>query len=56
VTKPMLNFKLFRPTGSVFASIELMRMIRKGEFAIDRADAMLFADQFSALAGMVRPI
>jgi putative transposase len=29
-------------------------MIRKGQFAIGGADAMSFADQFSALAGMVR--
>jgi putative transposase len=33
-----------------------MHMIRKGQFAINGTDAMSFADQFSALAGMVRPV
>jgi putative transposase len=56
VTKPMLNFKSFRSAGSVLAGIELMHMIRKGQFAIDGADAMSFADLFAALAGMVRPV
>ncbi|PIL42015.1 IS6 family transposase, partial [Massilia eurypsychrophila] len=28
----------------------------KGQFAIDGADAMSFADQFSVLAGIVRPV
>ncbi len=54
VTRPMLNFKALRAAGSVLASIGLMHMIRKGQFAIDGADAMSFADQFCALAGMVR--
>ena len=54
--RPMLNFKLFRSAGSMLAGIELMHMIRKGQFALDGADAMSFADQFSALAGMVRPV
>jgi putative transposase len=56
VTTPMLNFKSFRAAGSVLAGIELMHMIRKGQFAINGADAMSFADQFSALAGMVCPV
>ena len=34
VTKPMLNFKSFRTAGSVLAGIELMHMIRKGQYAI----------------------
>jgi putative transposase len=55
VTRPMLGFKSFHAAGSVLAGIELMHMIRKGQFAIDGAEAMSFADQFSALAGMVRP-
>ncbi|WP_442782878.1 IS6 family transposase [Collimonas fungivorans] len=54
--RPMLNFKLFRSAGSMLAGIELMHMIRKGQFALDGADAVSFADQFSALAGMVRPV
>ena len=54
VTTPMLNFKSFQSAGSLLAGIELMHMIRKGQFAIDSVDAMSFAEQFSALAGMVR--
>jgi putative transposase len=56
VTRPMLNFKSFRAAGSVLASIELMHMIRKNQFAIDGVDTRSFADQFYALAGMVRPV
>ena len=56
VTSPMLNFKSFRSASSVLAGIELMHMIRKGQFTIDGADAMSFADQFYALAGVVRPV
>ena len=56
VTRPMLNFKSFRSAGSVLAGIELIHMIRKGQFAIDGVDAMSFADRFSALAGLVRPV
>ena len=56
VTKPMLNFKSFRFAGSVLAGIELIHMMRKGQFAIDGADAMSLADQFSTLAGIVRPV
>ncbi|PLY42132.1 IS6 family transposase [Janthinobacterium sp. ROICE36] len=56
VTRPMLNFKSFRSAGSVLAGVELMHMIRKGQFVIDGADEISFADQFYALAGMVRPV
>ena len=56
VTKPMLNFKSFRAAGSVLAGVELMHMIRKGQFANDSANEMSFAAQFYALAGMVRPV
>src|SRR5471032_1054334 len=56
VTRQMLNFKSFRCASSVLAGIELMHMIRKGQYAIDGADAMTFADQFYALAGQVRPV
>jgi putative transposase len=56
VTRPMLNFKSLRSPASVLAGIELMHMIRKDQFAIDGAKATSFADQFSALAGMVRPV
>src|SRR5471030_3044303 len=56
VTRPMLNFKSFRGAGCVLAGVELMHMIRKGQFKIDGADAMSFADQFYALAAQVRPV
>ena len=56
VTRPMLNFKSFRSAGSVLAGIELMHMIRKGQFAMDGVEAMSLADQFFALAGIVRPV
>jgi putative transposase len=56
VTRPMLNFKSFRAPGSVLAGIELIHMIRKGQFAINGAEAMSFADQFSTLAGVVRSV
>jgi putative transposase len=52
----MLNFISFRSASCVLAGIELMHMIRKGQFAIDGADAMSLADQFYALAGTVRPV
>jgi putative transposase len=54
ITRPMLNFRSFRAAGSVLAGIELIHTIRKGQFAIDGADPMSLADQFSMLAGMVR--
>ena len=56
VTRPILNFKSFRSASSVLAGIELMHMIRKGQFAVDDAAPMSFADQFYALAGQVRPV
>jgi transposase-like protein len=56
VTRPMLNFKSFRSAGAVLAGVELMHMIRKGQFAIGGADAMSYADLFYALAGKVRAV
>lgn len=44
VTRPMLNFKSFRAAASVLAGIELIHMIRKGQFTIDGADPMSLAD------------
>jgi putative transposase len=55
VTQPMLGFKSFRPARAVLAGIELMHMIRKGQFNIAGCNGMSFADQFYALAGQVRP-
>jgi putative transposase len=55
VIRPMLNFKSFHSAKSILAGIELMHMIRKGQFNIEGSDKMSFADQFYALAGAVRP-
>lgn len=55
VTRPMLGFKSFRSAGSVLAGIELMHMIRKGQFSNDGAIGMSFAGRFYALAGQIRP-
>jgi putative transposase len=54
VTRPMLNFKSFRSARNVLAGIELMHMIRKHQFMIERGNTMSFADQFYALAGQLR--
>jgi putative transposase len=53
VTKPMRNFKSFGAAGSLLAGIELIHIMRKGQFAMDGANAMSFADKFSTLAGIV---
>ena len=55
VTKPMLNFKSFQSAKNILAGIELMHMIRKGQFMMAGCDGMSFADQFYALAGQFRP-
>jgi putative transposase len=55
VTRPMLGFKSFRSARAVLAGIELMHMIRKGQFMMEGCDGMSFADQFYTLAGQVRP-
>lgn len=49
-----MHFKSFRIAGSVLAGVELIHMIREGQLTIDGAEAMSFADQFSALGGMNR--
>ena len=54
VTRPMLGFKSFRSAQAVLAGIELMHMIRKGQFMMEGCDSMSFADQFYTLAGQVR--
>jgi len=56
MTRPMLNFKSFRSARCVLAGIELMHMIRKGQFASCGADTRSFADQFYAFAAQVRPV
>ena len=50
VTRPMLNLKSFRSAGSVLVGVEPIDMIQKGQFAVDDATAMSFADQLYALA------
>jgi len=52
----MPNFISFRVAGSLLPGVELMQKIREGQLAIDGANAISFADQFFALAGMVRPV
>lgn len=56
VTKPMLNFKSFRAAKCVLAGIELMHMIRKGQFLREGCIKLSFAEQFYALAGQIRPV
>ena len=56
VTKPMLNFKSFRAARNILAGIELMHMIRKGQFLLESCIELSFADQFYALAGKIRPV
>jgi putative transposase len=52
----MLNFKSFQSAGSVLTCIELIHMIRKGQFAINGAEAMSFADRFSVSTGTGCPL
>ena len=56
ITKPMLNFKSFRAVKNVLAGIELMHMIRKGQFLLEGCIKLSFAEQFYALAGQIRPV
>jgi putative transposase len=53
ITRPMLGFKSFRAPRTILAGIELMHMIRKGQFMLASKDTS-FADQFYALAGQLR--
>ncbi len=55
ITLPMLGFKSFRAARAILAGIELMHMIRKGQFNMMGGDGISFAVQFYALAGPVRP-
>lgn len=52
VTRPMLGFKSFRVARAILAGIELMHMIRKGQFTL-KGEGMSFTDQFYALAGQL---
>jgi putative transposase len=55
ITRPMLNFKSFQAARSVLAGVELMHMIRKGQFAFDASADMSFAELFYSLTRQVRP-
>jgi putative transposase len=54
VTRQMLGFKSFRAAQAVLAGIELMHMIRKGQFNMAGCDGMSFVDQFYTVAGQIR--
>lgn len=54
MTRPMLGFKSFHAAASVLAGIDLMHMIRKGQFTVSGAGTSV-TDQFYTLAGLVRP-
>jgi len=56
VTRPVLGFESFRSVGHVLAGIELIYMVRKGQFATNGGAVVSFADQFYALAGQFRPV
>ena len=56
ITRPMLNFKSFRSAKNDLAGIELMHVIRKGQFMMKGCNEGSFADQFYALAGSIRPV
>ena len=51
-----LNFKSFRVAKNVMAGIELMHMIRKGQFLLEGCIKLSFAEQFYALARKIRPV
>jgi putative transposase len=53
ITRPMLGFKSFRAARAILAGIELMHMIRKGQF-MRKGEGRSFADQFYTLAGQLR--
>jgi transposase-like protein len=55
LTRPMLGFKSFRAAQAVLAGIELMHMIRKGQFMLTGCEGVSSADQFYALARQVLP-
>ena len=56
VTRSMLNFKSFRAAQCVLAGIELMHMIRKGQFMMQCCSEMSVANRSYALAGQFRPV
>ena len=55
VTRLMLGFKSFQSAKNALAGTELMHMIRKGQLMIEVGNE-IFANQFYALAGQIRPV
>jgi len=49
-TRPMLGFKSFRRAQTILAGIELIHMIRKGQFQHPQSEGLLPAEQFYVLA------
>ncbi len=47
--RPMLGFKSFRRAQTILAGIELLHMIRKGQYQHPAGDGMLPAEQFYLL-------
>ncbi|KYQ96971.1 integrase [Serratia plymuthica] len=49
-TRPMLGFKSFRRAQTILAGIELIHMIRKGQFQHPQSEGLSPAEQFYVLA------
>jgi putative transposase len=56
VTRPILNFKSFQAIQNALAGIDLMHMIRKGQFQLEGCTELSFPDPFYALAGKIRSV
>jgi putative transposase len=54
VTRPMCNFKSFRPARNVLAGTELMHMIRKDQMIVAEVNQMSFAERI-LYAGRINP-
>jgi putative transposase len=50
LTRPMLGFKSFEAASCTPTSVELMRMIRKGQLASGAKQALTAAEQLYTLA------
>ena len=48
-TRPMLGFKSFRRAQTILAGVELIHMIRKGQFQYPADDGLSPAEQFYLL-------
>ena len=56
IIKPRLGFKSFLSAKIILAGIELMHMIRKGQFNLNSSNTLSHAQQFYAFAGQLRPL